>query len=62
MGKRLANFLSDKRETEANAGNYSEEQLSKVERQVLHVLRASEPVINYPRSVEDLDVSELEIQ
>ncbi len=61
-GKRLANVLSDKREKEAKAGSYSEEQLSKIERQILHVMRASQPVINYPRSVEDLDMSDLEIQ
>lgn len=60
-GKRLADFLSDMREREVNSGNYSEDSLSKIERQILHVMRASQPVINYPRSVEDLDMSVLEI-
>lgn len=61
-GMRLAHFSSDKREVEYASGDYSEERLSKIERQILYVMRASQPHINYPRSIEDLDISELEIQ
>ena len=61
-GQRLANYLSDRRDAEAEAGEYSEEVLTSIELQVLRVSRGSEPVIDYPSSVDDLDASSLEIR
>ena len=61
-GKRLGDHLSDKRESEAEVGVYPEPTLSKIERQTLFVLRNSEPFINYPLSIKNLDPTTLEIQ
>lgn len=60
-GNRLADYLSDQREQEYLQGTYLEERLSKIERQVFSILRNSEPYIDYPRSIEKLSPSNLEI-
>ena len=60
-GKRLADHLSDKRKCEAEAGVDSERTLSKIEQQTLFVLRNSQPFIDYPLSIKNLDLSTLEI-
>lgn len=60
-GERLAKYLGDKRETQFSAGEYSEEVITKVERQILRVLRASEPNINYPLSIEHMNVDLIEL-
>lgn len=60
-GTKLADFLFDRRETEANADGYSEDTLTKMERQVLKVLRGSQPAIDFPLSVERIDPKTLEI-
>lgn len=60
-GKRLADHLSDERERESMRGAYSKETLSKIERQVLYILRNSQPHINYPGSVKKLALDSLEI-
>ena len=60
-GNRLAEFLSDKRDAEFQAGKYSENSLAKIEKQILMVLRGSEPRVNFPLSIENLDHKSLEI-
>ena len=60
-GRKLADFLSKKRDAEVEAQLYSEEALAKIERQVLVVLRGSSPVIDFPLSVANLDSQALEI-
>ena len=60
-GERLADHISVHRESQAEMGTYSECTLSKIERQTLCVLRDSEPAINYPLSIKELDTSSLEI-
>lgn len=60
-GKRLADHLSDERERESMRGAYSKETLSKIERQVLYILRDSQPHIDYPRSVKNPALDSLEI-
>ena len=61
-GNRLAELLSDKRDAEVHAGEYSEDSLTKIERQILMVLRGSEPGIDFPLSIENLDHKSIEIQ
>ena len=61
-GQRLADYLSDRRDAEAEADEYDSEELTSVELQVLRVSRSSEPVIDYPLSVFELDPSSLEIR
>ena len=61
-GDRLGTFLSSKRDDEFKSGVYSEEALTKIEQQVLRVLRGSEPAIDYPLSIQEIDPSSLEIQ
>ena len=60
-GSRLADYLSDKRDAQVEAQEYSEDALAKIERQVLVVLRGSSPIINVPLSVEKLEANALEI-
>ena len=60
-GKRLADFLSDRRDFESKACMYSEDALTKIEQQLLKVLRGSQPGIDFPHSVEMLDPKSLEI-
>ena len=60
-GKRLADQLIGERGCEPLRGAYSEEALSKIERQVIYILRNSQPHINYPGSVKNLDLDSLEI-
>ena len=60
-GKRLADCLIDARDSEYEAGTYSEQSLSKIERQILFILRNSEPFIDYPGSIRNLDPASLEI-
>lgn len=60
-GSRLAKFLNDKRESEYQAGIYSEDRISGFEKQIFRVQRSSEPFIDYPLSISDLDSSRLEI-
>ena len=60
-GQRLGDHLSHTRDSEAKAGIYSELSLSKIERQTLFVLRNSEPFIDYPLSIENVDPTTLEI-
>ena len=60
-GKRLADHLSGKRESEVEPGVDSEGTLTKIEQQTLFVLRNSQPFIDYPLSMKNLDFSTLEI-
>ena len=60
-GERLSDYLSDKRESDAKAGVYSESCLSKIERQILFVLKNSDPAIDYRLSIKHLDPTTLEI-
>ena len=60
-GTRLANHLSDRRESEAKAEGNSQQNLTKIERQILFALQNSQPLINYPLSIENLDHTTLEI-
>lgn len=60
-GERLSDYLSDKRESDAKAGVYSESCLPKIERQILFVLKNSDPAIDYRLSVKHLDPTTLEI-
>ena len=60
-GRRLADSLCDKRGSEAQEGTYSEQTLTKIERQIRYTLRNSQPFIDYPLSVENLDNTALEI-
>ena len=53
-GERLADLLFDTRD--------SERELSKMERQIQFVLRGSQPFIDYPMSIENLDPASLEIK
>ena len=61
-GQRLADYLSDRRDAEAETDEYSEEELTSIELQILRVSRSSEPVIDYPSSVDEIDPSNLEIR
>ena len=60
-GTRLADHLSERRASEAKAEAHSERTLTKIERQILFALRNSQPLIDYPLSIENLDQSALEI-
>ena len=60
-GNGLAELLSDKRDAEVHAGEYSEDSLTKIERQILMVLQGSEPGVDFPLSIENLDHKSLEI-
>ena len=60
-GKRLADHISDQRESEASAESLSEHTMSKVERQTLRILQDSQPAINYALSIARLDTNSLEI-
>lgn len=60
-GQRLADYLSDIRDLEAKDGTYSEQTLTKIERQILFVLHNSQPFIDYRMSIEKLDPISLEI-
>ena len=60
-GRRLADLLSYKRDAEAKAGVYSEDKLTGIERQILMVLRGSQPSIDFLLSVERQDPKSLEI-
>ena len=53
-GERLADLLFDTRDTERD--------LSKMERQIQFVLRGSQPFIDYPMSIKNLDPASLEIK
>ena len=53
-GERLADLLFDTRD--------SERDLSKMERQIQFVLRGSQPFIDYPMSMKNLDPDSLEIK
>lgn len=60
-GKRLADCLLEMRDSEWESGTYSEDALTKIERQVLFMMRNSEPFIDYPGSIRNLDPASLEI-
>lgn len=60
-GNRLAELLSDKREAEARAGKYSRSSLTKIEKQIFKVLRGSDPINDFPRSIKSLDHGSLEV-
>ena len=47
-GARLANYLSDKRESEYQTGIYSDDMVSGIEKQIFRVQWSSEPFIHYP--------------
>ena len=47
-GKRLADYLLETRDSELDSGTYSENSLTKIERQLLFIMRNSEPFIDYP--------------
>ena len=61
-GKRLADHLMDTRDSEWAAGTYSEQALSKIEKQVLYIIQNSQPDIDYPKSMENFDSASLEIR
>ena len=60
-GQRLADYVSDIRDLEAETGTYTEQTLTKIERQILFVLHNSQPFIDYRLSIENLDLTTLEI-
>ena len=60
-GERLADHLIDKRNSEIENGVYSEQSLSKVEKQIFYILHSSQPFIDYPLSIKNLDPNKLEI-
>ena len=60
-GQRLADYVSDIRDLEAETGTYTEQTLTKIERQILFVLHNSQPLIDYRLSIENLDPTTLEI-
>ena len=60
-GKRLADCLLEMRDSEWKSGTYSEDALTKIERQVLFMMRNSEPFIDYTGSIQNLDPASLEI-
>ena len=60
-GRRLADCLLETRNSELESGTYSELTLPKIERQVLFILRNSEPFIDYPGSILNLNPTSLEI-
>ena len=60
-GMRLAGYLSDQRENEYQNGDYSEENLSKIEKQILLVYQDGQPFIDYPLSIEHLRPKMLEV-
>ena len=60
-GKRLADRLLETRNSELDLGTYSEHTLTKIERQLLFIMRSSEPFIDYPGSIRNLDPTSLEI-
>ena len=61
-GERLADFLSHKRDRQVGLGTYSENDLSKIERQIFLCYRVSQPYINYPMSIDHLEITELELK
>ena len=60
-GKRLADSICDDRDSETDSEDHPEEGMSKIEQQILYVLRGSQPIINFPRSLEETEFHELEI-
>ena len=60
-GIRLADFAFDLRVSEPQADDFDEDQVSKIERQIQYVMHGSQPIISYPISVEDIDITKLEI-
>ena len=60
-GRRLADYRNCTRIQEIESGVYLESKLSKIERQILAVFRGSQPHIDYPISIEEVDPSNLEI-
>ena len=61
-GKRLADCLLETRNSEPESGTYSEHTSTKIERQLLFIMRNSEPFIDYPGSISNLDPTSLEIK
>ena len=61
-GERLANHLISERASQAKVGGGPAQGGSKIERQIRSVIRNSEPFIDYPMSLENLDPAKLEIQ
>ena len=60
-GKRLADCLLETRNSELESGTYSGNTLTKIERQIFFIMRNSEPFIDYPGSIRNLDPTSLEI-
>ena len=60
-GERLADCLLETRDSELESGTYSEHSLTKIERQLLFIMRNSEPFIDYLGSIRHLDPTSLEI-
>lgn len=60
-GERLARHLTLLRESQLEAGQYTEDGLTKIERQIFWVLRASEPNINYPLSIRNMNADSIEL-
>ena len=60
-GARLADHLIRDGDSEVKKGTYSENNLTKIERQILFVLRNSQPSINYPGSTNKLAPDTLEL-
>lgn len=61
-GKKMADYLSDKREEEVMNGTYSETSLSKIERQILSVWQCSQPFVDFPSSIKKVNPGALEIE
>ena len=61
-GKRLANCLLETRNSELESRTYSEHTLTRIERQLLFIMRNSEPFIDYPGSIQNLDPTSLELK
>ena len=60
-GKRLADVMCDDRDWSTDPDDHLEHGSSKMEQQIIYVLRGSQPIIDFSRSLEETDFNELEI-
>ena len=61
-GSKMADYLSDYRDNQISNGTYSEESLSKIERQILAVSRYSQPFVDFSLSIKNISPHGLEIK
>ena len=60
-GRRLARYLTKKRNDEVAAGTYNENNLSKIEEQILSIMEGSQPYIDYQLSMAHTNFDDLRI-